>query len=424
MNILLLQGPMGPFFQKFAKQLEADGHRVIKVNFNGGDIFYSRGLKSVSFRGQLDQLSWFLKQLIAQHHIDVVYGYGDCRDHHRVATKVCADQSVPVYYFEDGYLRPDYITCELGGVNDNSSLPRDPEFYRKQPKGPLPKTESIGFDFYQRILHAVAYYFFSFILRRQFAHYSHHRSFCGFYEARCWIKAWLLKHPQRWLSGRRLAGLQRKWGSRFYLMPLQIKDDSQIRFHSDFPDVASSIKVAVSSFAKHAPTDTALVIKHHPMDRGHSNYQHLIKQLVKEHKLGDRVVYIYDGPNPWLLRKCLGVVLINSTMGISALVHGKKVKALGRAIYDMPGLCFQGELSGFWAADFEPDRGLFERFRLYLVKQTQLNQNFYKPLDSIQVPGLSGIEPKKPRIPVVIQHVLSRKNHLSEEKSGVAIPQA
>ncbi|WP_250313331.1 capsular polysaccharide export protein, LipB/KpsS family, partial [Escherichia coli] len=35
--------------------------------------------------------------------------------------------------FEEGYLRPQFITVEEGGVNAYSSLPRDPDFYRKLP---------------------------------------------------------------------------------------------------------------------------------------------------------------------------------------------------------------------------------------------------------------------------------------------------
>ncbi|MDB5818240.1 MAG: capsular polysaccharide export system protein KpsS, partial [Rhizobacter sp.] len=34
---LLLQGPMGPFFERFADYLDSHGQQVRKVNFNGGD---------------------------------------------------------------------------------------------------------------------------------------------------------------------------------------------------------------------------------------------------------------------------------------------------------------------------------------------------------------------------------------------------
>ena len=50
---------------------------------------------------------------------------------------------------------------------------------------------------------------------------------------------------------------------------------------------------------------------------------------------------------------------------------------MGRALYDMEGLTFQGELAQFWTATTRFDRGLWRRFRAYLITQTQLNGAFY-----------------------------------------------
>ena len=44
-RILLLQGPLGPFFRRFAEDLSRLNTQVIKVNFNAGDeLFYSEGI--------------------------------------------------------------------------------------------------------------------------------------------------------------------------------------------------------------------------------------------------------------------------------------------------------------------------------------------------------------------------------------------
>ena len=37
MKILLLQGPLGPFFQTLSQALSKAGHEVYKIHFNGGD---------------------------------------------------------------------------------------------------------------------------------------------------------------------------------------------------------------------------------------------------------------------------------------------------------------------------------------------------------------------------------------------------
>lgn len=39
---LLLQGPMGPFFNNVAEWLESLGRNAVNVVFNGGDRFYCR----------------------------------------------------------------------------------------------------------------------------------------------------------------------------------------------------------------------------------------------------------------------------------------------------------------------------------------------------------------------------------------------
>ena len=60
----------------------------------------------------------------------------------RGAIAVARRLRVAVYVFEEGYLRPDYVTLEPGGVNAASALPREPGFYlaqaASQPARPAP----------------------------------------------------------------------------------------------------------------------------------------------------------------------------------------------------------------------------------------------------------------------------------------------
>lgn len=113
------------------------------------------------------------------------------------------------------------------------------------------------------------------------------------------------------------------------------------------------------------------------MDRGHRLYRPLIKRLSKEYGLGERVIYVHDLPMPELLRHAKAVVTINSTAGISALIHNKPLKVMGNALYDIKGLTYQGHLHQFWQADFKPDIKLFKKFRGYLLVKTQVNAVYY-----------------------------------------------
>jgi capsular polysaccharide export protein len=156
--------------------------------------------------------------------------------------------------------------------------------------------------------------------------------------------------------------------------------DSQVRQHSDFRSVAEFIEHVVGSFAAHAPAEATLVIKHHPLDRGYHDYSLLLHQLRSKLGLDGRLYYIHDQHLPTLFDNMRGAVVINSTVGFSALHHGAPLKTCGTALYDMEGLTFQGSLDEFWcnAASARPDRVLFQRFRSYLIEHTQISGSFYR----------------------------------------------
>ena len=133
----------------------------------------------------------------------------------------------------------------------------------------------------------------------------------------------------------------------------------------------------IYSFATKAPVTKFLVFKHHPMDRGHRLYTPLIKWLSKKYGVENRVLYVHDLPMPEMLKHAKAVVTINSTAGLSALIHNKSLKVMGDALYDMKGLTYQGHLHQFWTAGFRPDMKLLGKFRGYLLETTQINAVFY-----------------------------------------------
>ena len=137
------------------------------------------------------------------------------------------------------------------------------------------------------------------------------------------------------------------------------------------------IQEVVISFAKEADTSLHLVFKHHPMDRGYRHYGNLLRELAKEYDLEGRVHYVCDVHLPTLMKHSLGIVTINSTTGIQALHHGKPVIALGRAIYNLPKLTFQGGLDQFWKNPGRVNRLHYRRFRYALVHYSQLNGAYY-----------------------------------------------
>ena len=380
-RVLLLQGPVGPFFARLARRLQEAGARhVQKVNFNGGDWLFSP-CGALNYRGSMALWPEALRRHVDEHSIDTLVLYGDCRPIHRAAHELAERMGLTVWVFEEGYVRPNYITLERSGVNMRSTLPRDPAFYRALPEDLLdtvPPERPVRHAFAYSALWAVLYYLAAAALRSWFARYEHHRPLT-LREALPWLCSIVRKPLYRRRERDLTDKLSGELSGRFFLLPLQVGTDAQVVVHSDFDSVAHCIEAVTSSFAASAAAGEVLVIKHHPMDRGAHDYGGLIRRLAAQHQLAGRLFYIHDQHLPTLLDHAKGVVVINSTVGMQALHHGTPVITLGQALYDLPELTYQGRLDAFWrqAPQSPPDADLYRRFRGYLVRTTLLNGSFY-----------------------------------------------
>ena len=386
-RILMLQGPVGPFFARFAADLNYAGAVIFKVNFNGGDwIFsYSDAFADVfNFSGELRDWPTYLADLLKRLNIDTVFLFGDCRPIHEASKATIRAHGALIGVFEEGYLRPDYITLEKEGVNNNSSLPSAPDFYLRQPKQLLPTAKPLGSTYGQAAKWGMIYFAAASLGQFKFPHYLHHRRL-GFSDGPSWLLSFWRKHNYRRLELNVLPTLTGRQSGKFFLMSLQTRGDAQMSVHSRFKSVDAFIEYGMQSFAEYAPSDCLLVIKHHPLDRGYSDYTQLIAQLVTRHRLEGRCHYIHDQHLPTLLAHARGVVVVNSTVGLSAVGEGVPVKVCGEAIYDIAGLTYQGPLSNFWhlAQQERPDAALYAAFRTYLIAHTQHQGSFYKRLPDV-----------------------------------------
>lgn len=398
-NVLLLQGPMGGFFATLARRLEARGQRVHKIHFNGGDWLFYRRRGATRYEGSLAGWPQWLARFAAEHGIEAVVVFGQMRPLHRAAKRVADELGLAFYVFEEGYLRPDYVTLERDGVNAHSSMPRDAATYRALPaprdaQRPQPTAQRFWVMAWIATLYCLA----SFLLRPWFCRVPHHRPLHPLREALCWLRGgwrklrygWQERHVLREL---RSEPLRRRW----FLVPLQVHNDSQVRFHSPFESVEDFVVEVMRSFAAHAAPDAQLVFKHHPMDRDYTDYTRLVAAAAAACGIAARVRYVHDLHLPTLLQHARGVVTINSTTGLQALFHGTPVIALGDCFYAIDGLTCQRDLAGFWRAPGRVDRELYRRFRAYMTEHTQLNASFYG-----RAPALDTLAPAPaPRTPAV-----------------------
>ncbi|HBS42618.1 MAG TPA: capsular biosynthesis protein [Oceanospirillales bacterium] len=379
MAVLFLQGPLGPFFSRMVQRLTDEGIRAHKINFNGGDAWYSRDIDSVSYRGTIEAWPAYLEDFIRRENISDIFVYGDCRVYHRLAKEVARRSNIRFYAFEEGYIRPNHLTMELNGVNGYSSITRR-QIEAWESVERLPETK-VGNHLWNRVRFAMSYYIAGNAVAWRYPHYRHHRSFYAVYEAFCWVRAAVRHYRFRASEQYLLPELLKEHDGRYFLFPLQVANDAQIFFHSPYNSISDCIREVVASFARVADPRDRLVIKHHPMDRGHTLYQELIDELVQQHDLKGRLVYCHDQHLPTLLEHCKGVVTINSTTAISAFFHKAPVKVLGTAFYDIGGLCNQKSLEEFWLDQEPVDYDLFLRFRNFLDAHGQINGSFYKIID-------------------------------------------
>ncbi len=135
-SFLFLQGPIGPFFRRLGKALAARGHKVIRVNFNGGDVYDWPWPHAVMYRDTPEAFPAWIAALARKHDVTDLVLIGDCRPLHVAAGDVLRRwrPELRVHVFEEGYLRPDTITLEFDGVNARSSLPRDPQALLNAPE--------------------------------------------------------------------------------------------------------------------------------------------------------------------------------------------------------------------------------------------------------------------------------------------------
>ncbi len=433
-RVLLLQGPVGPFFWNLAQDMRRAGAEVFKFNFNAGDwLFYPR--KAHSFKGHLDEWQPALQDFLLKHHIDVVMLFGDCRPLHASVRELGQRMGFAVGVFEEGYLRPDHVTFEPIGVNGHSQfrqgllqwlqsqvlldtavgpggsaaaweqdvpvadqLPGEPKEALETPQ--RAPHQRVGNTYWHGALWGMLYFFAAWLGQFFWNNALHHR-LLTIRDAPWWWLSYGRKAWFKWAQKGVQARLEGELHQRFFLVPLQVHNDAQITVHSDYESVCGFIDHVMRSFAgalrrerdpsKRLPDGAAsvqgdvLVFKHHPMDRGHRDYTRAVRLLTQRHGLQGKVFYIHDQHLPSLLKAAKGVVLVNSTTGLSALGHGAPVKVCGSALYDMPGLTFQGRLQDFWfqARSAVPDPMMLQRFKTALLARTQLNGSFYRKLPGV-----------------------------------------
>ena len=390
---MLLQGPIGSFFKTVIQVLERDGYDAFQVAFNAGDLVNARWRNTYCYNKGREKWRAWLQQFLTDKAITIVILFGSERYHHKVARELCEALRIPVLSLEEGYVRPGYITAEWGGNNWTSpvaNLPVSTITKMKRSKNPSRITMK---NFGKVVWLGFLYFNIRALGRPYFSQAMYHKTRPVGPEALKWICNYY-----RWQTGRKrnrkivnslIGPLKRK----FFLVPLQVSDDQQLTEAGRGWTNDRLINQTVSSFLSHAPSDSLLVFKLHPMERGHSNDLSRIQELAARNNAGDRILVIDDGPLGELVKVSRGMITINSTSGLSALSHYVPVGVLGEAIYRRPELvtCMenQADIDRFWTTAETGDPKIAQGLRNCLYQMALLPGDYY--LRAYQLVAAEGI---------------------------------
>lgn len=374
-HVLMLQGPVGPFFSWISRAMQKQGATVTKVNFNAADAWYYSEKATVQFKRRRECWRDELLQLLVTRSVDAIVMFGDSRPYHVTAKEVASAQGLPTYFFEEGYLRPDFVTFESSGTNFGSLIPRAPEFFEQQSHQPLSAPpRAVGNTFWHSAWYATIYAVIMSVFSWRYPHYVHHRDWQPVKQAAIWWRSAFRKLIYGVLERR----IQRQIFSSitpYFLVPLQVHDDYQVK-NSRFKTLEKFLEAIALSFAESAPGDSFLVFKHHPQDRGSRDYSKFLCQLARECNVEDRVYYIHDLHLPTLLKRAKGSVVLNSTVGLSSLLHGTPVKCLDDCVYSA--CCTKQSLEEFWNKPAPVQAEIVTNFINWTKRHVLLNGSLYQ----------------------------------------------
>jgi capsular polysaccharide export protein len=380
-SFLFLQGPHGPFFHQLGRMLGHAGAEVWRAGFNAGDsAFWPDRGRFIPCHATPEDWPRLIRSLLTEKRITDLVLYGDTRPVHAVAIAAARDAGITVHVFEEGYMRPYWITYERSGSNGHSrlmSLPmpaiaralagRDAE----HPEAPA----SWG-DLRQHIFWGAVYHGFVMLGRSRFPAFRPHRSLTAGQEFALHLRRLLMLPIHRW--ERVLATFRiRRGGFPYHLALLQLEHDASFRVHSPFASMTEFLAPVIDAFAKGAPPHHHLVFKAHPLEDGRTPLRRDIRELAARAGVADRVHFVRGGKLARVLDQARSAVTVNSTAGQQVLWRGLPLKILGTAVYGKPGLVSDQTLPEFFAGPDRPDSRAYRDFRRFLLETSQIPGGFY-----------------------------------------------
>ncbi len=413
-TFLFLQGPHGPYFHRLGRMLTRAGAQVWRVGFNAGDrAFWFTPKSYIPYRDPVEDWPDRFRAIVTEKGVTDIVLYGDTRPVHAQAVAAARALGLTIHVFEEGYMRPYWVTYERNGSNGHSRLMQlgieDMRTALAQSVLDVPEAPAQWGDMRHHVFYGALYHWFVLFRNGDYRNFRPHRELPLLTETLLYTRRLLLMPA--FALGRILATLRIKHGGYpYHLALLQLEHDSSFQQHSPFSKMSEFLEVVIEGFAKGAPRHHHLVFKAHPLENGQSPLKRIIRELGRAHGVAGRVHYVRGGKLAQLLDHARTAVTVNSTAAQQVLHRGIPLKVFGEAVYAKPGLVSDLPVETFFAQPGRPDLAAYKDFRRFLLETSQVPGGFYSARGRRQL------------LRQVVDMMLDSDDPYDALKSGVAPP--
>ena len=330
-KFVFLQGPSSLFFAHVARACQRHGADVCRIGFVPGDWLYwpRRNARYIPFRGAPEQFFDFFESYLESDCPTDVLMLGDARFYHKCAIRALRESNARAtpWIIEHGYLRPNLISVETWGHGGRSSIPED--WQRTEwSVGPDMANRNWAVSFMRYAMLDILYHLsnvgFGWI---RYPRYQHYGLTHPLHEYSGWIVKGASLFRRRRIAESANARIAETVGNLF-LFPLQLDGDFQLRDHGTGLTQLETLEEVIGSFSRNAQVADHLVVKTHPLDNGLRNWCRDIRRISEDFGVEDRIIFADAMDLQTILDNVRGVITINSTVGLTAVIQGFLVTSL------------------------------------------------------------------------------------------------
>ena len=321
------------YFPKLLKKAEnysIDDEEILQLKTKKLEMAKRNGIEiKKEYIIKMKKYLWLLDKYIEDKGIDTVIVYTGSSMIEQLLLYLVKEKSLETIFIEEGYFRPDTVTVDLKGINYNSSIPREVDFYKNYNlKEETADKFSIDKNVkkMKKIKRKVVNYFGMYL-----GYLDEHKvnSLSGYIKQEYYLDRFRRSKTEKF-----------DYSEEYIFIPFQVHSDTQILFHSpkinDMEELVEVCMKGIREYNRVTGRNLKAVFKEHPKDIGLISY----KEMYKKYEKDSDIIFLKKADMNKLIDNSQMVITINSTVGIESLIKNKKVIVLGNAFYDLEGITF------------------------------------------------------------------------------------